>query len=180
MRQILEMPTTLDSVNTPTCGFCSWKGQCTRGFRNLPHTSDGRFQKCGENPRPVGQTPIMDIHDLRFCRQDTSCARRFSIFPSTSEMRGPAKHVLATLAASATTSSSRGNVKGPLSETEQRPFFVSASRRVHGNCITEDIIFNQIKSAVRTFLCNKKAAHPAAFFSFGHEKRRPPFVDGRL
>ena len=60
-------------------------------------------------------------------------------------MRGPAKHVLATLAASATTSSCRGNVKGPLSETEQRPFFVSASRKVHDDCITEDILFNQIK-----------------------------------
>lgn len=61
-----------------------------------------------------------------------------------------ASRVLATKAASATTSSSRDYIKGPLPETEQRPFFVSASRRVRGDCITEDIIFNQIKSAVRT------------------------------
>lgn len=62
------------------------------------------------------------------------------IFPRTSDIRGPAKRILATLAASATASSSRGNVKGPLSETEQRPFFVSASRRVRGDCITENIL----------------------------------------
>ena len=37
-------------------------------------------------------------------------------------------------------SSSSANVKGPLPETEQRPFFVSASRRVHGDCITENIL----------------------------------------
>lgn len=31
-----------------------------------------------------------------------------------------------------------------------------------------------------TFLHNKKAALTSGFFSFGHEKRRLPFVDGRL
>lgn len=40
----------------------------------------------------------------------------------------------------ATTSSSRGNIKGPLPETKQRPFFVSASRRVRDDCITEDFL----------------------------------------
>ena len=45
------------------------------------------------------------------------CSEVFD-FPRTSELRGPAKRVLATLAASATTSSCRGNAKGPLSANQ--------------------------------------------------------------
>ena len=52
----------------------------------------------------------------------------------------PRSKAHAAMKTSATTSSCRGNVKGPLPETEQRPFFISASRRVHGDCITENIL----------------------------------------
>lgn len=51
-----------------------------------------------------------------------------------------ASRVLATKATSATTSSNREYIKGSLPETEQRPFFVSASRRVNGGCITENTV----------------------------------------
>ena len=43
------------------------------------------------------------------------CSEVFD-FPRTFEIRGPAKRVLATLAASAPTSSCRRNIKGPLPE----------------------------------------------------------------
>ena len=80
MRQILDMPTTPDSDNASTCGFFSYKGWCARGFRNLPHTSVGRFRKCGENPRLTDQTPVLSSGDLRFCCQKPGCARGFPIF----------------------------------------------------------------------------------------------------
>lgn len=49
MRQISDLSTTLESDNASTCGFFAQKRQCARGFRNLPHTSVLRFQKCGKN-----------------------------------------------------------------------------------------------------------------------------------
>ena len=42
----------------------------------------------------------------------------------------------------ATIPSSRENVKGPLPKTRQRPFFVSASRRVRDDYITGNIYSN--------------------------------------
>lgn len=116
MRQIPGIPTTSDSGNASICCFFTRKRRRARGFRNLPHTSGGRFRKCGEKPRSVDQAPVSPFRDLLFCRQKSGCARRLPNFPRTSEIRGPAKRVLATLAASATTSSCRGNVKGPLPE----------------------------------------------------------------
>ena len=85
MRQILDLSTTPECCNASTCGFLTRKGRCAQGFRNLPHTSVERFQKCGENPRSADQTPIMSFRDLRFCCKKTGCARRFPIFPRTSE-----------------------------------------------------------------------------------------------
>lgn len=106
----------------------------------MPHTSGRRFRKCGEKPRTADQTPVLTFSDLRFCCKKSGCARRFSIFPRTSGKRGPVSRALATMAASATTSSSRGNVKGPLPKTRQRPFFVSTSRRIHSDCISEGML----------------------------------------
>lgn len=82
MRQILDLSTTPECCNASTCGFLMRKGRCTRRFRNLPHTSVERFQKCGENPRSADQTPILSFRDLRFCCKKTGCARRFPIFPA--------------------------------------------------------------------------------------------------
>lgn len=144
-----DIPATSNSGNVSTCSFFTRKRRCARGFQILSHTSGGRFRKCGEtkisqaDPCFTLPRPAVLLTKIRLCSA-------VSDFPRTCEMRGPAKRVLATKAASATTSSSREYIKGPLPETEQRPFFVSASRRVHGDCITEDIIFNQVKSAVRT------------------------------
>ena len=105
----------------------------------MPHTSVRRFRKCGENPSSADQTPILDFRDLRFYWCKSGCARRFPVSPHFRNTDS-ASRVLATKAASATTSSCRGNVRGPLSETEQRLFFVSALRRVRGDCITENIL----------------------------------------
>ena len=116
MRQNTGMLTTRNTTNTSTCGFLTRKERCARGFRNLPHTSGRRFRKCGVKPRSSDQTPVLDFRDLRFCWQKSGCAQRFSIFPRTSGIRGPAKRALATLATSETTSSRRRNVKGPLPE----------------------------------------------------------------
>lgn len=53
----------------------------------------------------------------------------------------PASKAHAAMKASATKTSCRGNVKGPLPEKpEQRPFFVIASLRAHDDCITENIL----------------------------------------
>ena len=116
MRQNPNMSTTSDSDSASTCCFFTRKRRCARGFRNLPHTSGRCFRKCGVKPRSADQTPVLDFRDLRFCWQKSGCAQRFSIFPRTSEIRGPAKRVLTSLAASATKTSSSGNIKGPLPE----------------------------------------------------------------
>lgn len=96
MRQNRNRPTMPSSANASTCGFFTQKGRCARGFQNLPHTSGGRFRKCGENPRSADQTQVMDFRDLRFCCQKSGCARRFPIFSRTSEKRGPASCFLET------------------------------------------------------------------------------------
>lgn len=88
MRQILDLSTTPECCNASTCGFFTRKGRCAQGFRNLPHTSVERFQKCGENPRSADQTPIMSFRELRFCCKKPGYARRFPIFRRTSEKCG--------------------------------------------------------------------------------------------
>lgn len=113
MRQNRNRSTTPGYANASTCGFFTRKCQRAQGFRNLPHTSDGRFRKCGVKPRLADQTPVLGFRDLRFCCQKSGCARLFPIFPRTSGKRGPASCFLEIKTASATTSGSRGNVKGP-------------------------------------------------------------------
>ena len=88
MRQILNMPSTPGCRNASTCGFSARKGRCARGFRNLPHTSVRRFQKCGEKSRSADQNSVLPFRDLRFCCKKSSCARQVSIFPRTSGERG--------------------------------------------------------------------------------------------
>ena len=72
MRQNQIMSSTLKCRNVSTCGFSVRKGRCARGFRNLPHTSGGRFRKCGETtigqpdpgfalPRPTVLLPKIEL-----------------------------------------------------------------------------------------------------------------------
>ena len=82
MRQIQNMPSTLECRNASTYGFFARKGQRARGFRNLPHTSVQRFRKCGVKPRSADQTPVLHFRDLRFCCRKSGCARRSSVFPA--------------------------------------------------------------------------------------------------
>ena len=91
MRQILNMPSTPGYRNAYTCGFSAQKGRCAHGFRNLPHTSGGRFRKCGEKSRSTDQTPVLRFRDLRFCCRKSGCARRFPIFPRTYGKRSNAE-----------------------------------------------------------------------------------------
>lgn len=99
-----------------------------------------RFRKCGVKNGDLGARP-------RF-RPSSTCGfvgkigLRSEVMDFSQHFRNDesVSSVPATKAASATTSSCRGNVKGPLLETEQRPFFVSASRRVNGGCITENTV----------------------------------------
>ena len=58
------------------------KSCCARGFQNLPHTSGGRYRKCGEKRRSADQTPVLAFRDLRFCWQKSGCAQQVSIFPA--------------------------------------------------------------------------------------------------
>lgn len=67
-------------------------------------------------------------------------------FSRTSEIRGPAKRVLATLAASAQHPVVTETSKGRCRKTEQRPFFVIASRRVRNGCITENILQRRLST----------------------------------
>lgn len=91
MRQNLNMPSTPRCRNASTCGFSARKGRRAHGFRNLPHTSVRRFQKCGVKPRSADQTPASHFRNLRFCCQKSGYARRFPIFPRTSGKHGNAE-----------------------------------------------------------------------------------------
>ena len=82
MRQIQNMPSTLERRKASTCVFFGRKGQCAQRFRNLPHTSVQRFRKCGVKPRSADQTPVLHFRDLRFCCRKSGCARRSSVFPA--------------------------------------------------------------------------------------------------
>lgn len=49
MRQNLDVPSAPEHCNAPTSGSFMRKARCAQEFQNLPHTSGGQFQKCGEN-----------------------------------------------------------------------------------------------------------------------------------
>ena len=86
MLQIQNMQSTPGCRDASTCGFSARKGRRAHGFRNLPHTSDGRFRKCGEKPRSTDQTPVLRFRDLRFCCRKSGYAQRFPIFPALPEL----------------------------------------------------------------------------------------------
>lgn len=116
MRQIPDMPSTPDNANASTCGFFTRKRQCAQGFQNLPHTSVRRFRKCGENRDLPTRPRFYTFTTCGFVATNQVALGGFRFFPRTSGIRGPAKRALTTMAASATTSSSHGNIKGPLPE----------------------------------------------------------------
>lgn len=142
MRQNRNRSTTPGYANASTCGFFTQKGRCARGFQNLPHTSDRRFRKCGENPRSADQTQVLDFCDLRLCCQNRFVLVGFRFFSALPENEALHHVFLKQKTASATTSSSRKTSKGRCRKTEQRPFFFYASRRVHDDYITGYIYSN--------------------------------------
>ena len=140
MGLILNMPSTPGYRNASTCGFSARKGRCAHGFRNLPHTSGERFRKCGENQdRPI-RTRFYASATCGFVAENRVALGGFRFFPALPEnaalhrelkrkSQHPRQHPVV-----AKTS------KGRCRKTEQRPFFVSASRRVRGDCITGNIL----------------------------------------
>ena len=60
--------------------FLYAKRRCAWGFLILPHTSVQRFRKCGVKTEICRPASVLPFHDLRFCYQKSSCARRFPIF----------------------------------------------------------------------------------------------------
>lgn len=91
-------------------------------------TKIGRPHPCFRLPRPA-----VLLLKIGLCSA-------FSDFSQHFRNDGFTSHVLAAMAASATTSSSRETSKGRCRNTEQRPFFLYASRRVHDDCITGKIL----------------------------------------
>lgn len=51
----------------------------------MPHTSVGRFRKCGEKPRSANQTPVLNFRDLQFSCRKSGRARRVPFFPALSK-----------------------------------------------------------------------------------------------
>lgn len=140
MRQIQNMPSTPGRCIASTCGFSAGKGQCARGLRNLPHTSVQRFRKCGVKTRSADQTPVLRFRDLQFCCRKSGCARRFPIFPTLPENTAPHRELKRKSQHPRQHPVVAKTSKGRYRKTEQRPFFVSASRRVRDDCITENIL----------------------------------------
>lgn len=120
--------------------FLCAKRRCAWGFLILPHISGERFRKCGENQdRPI-RTRFYASATCGFVAENRVALGGFRFFPALPEnaalhrelkrkSQHPRQHPVV-----AKTS------KGRCRKTEQRPFFVSASRRVHGDCITKNIL----------------------------------------
>ena len=111
--------------------------RCAQGLRDLPHTSAKCHRKCGENPRSADQAPVLAFSDLRFCSQIGIVLCGFRFFPALPEnealyrvfqrqWRHPRQHPGAA-----------ETLKGHCRNTEQRPFFVIASRRVRDASLRE-------------------------------------------
>lgn len=89
---------------------CAWK------FRYLQHTSGERFRKCGENQDQSTRPRFCASATCGFNAENLVVHGGFRFFPAlpekaTSIVRSSINR------SSATTSSSSGNVKGPLAET---------------------------------------------------------------
>lgn len=140
MRQIQNLPSTPGCRNASTCGFSARKGQRAHGFRNLQHTSDGRFRKCGKNrdrptrPRFYASATCGFVAENRVV---LGCFRFFPALPENAalhrELKRKTQHPRQHPVVAKTS-------KGRCRKTEQRPFFVIASRRVRDDCITGDIL----------------------------------------
>lgn len=87
MRQILNMPSTPGYRNAYTCGFSAQKGRRAHGFRNLPHTSDGRFRKCGENRDRPTRPRFYASATCGFVAENLIVLGVFRFFPHTSGER---------------------------------------------------------------------------------------------
>lgn len=136
MRQIQNLPSAPGYRNAPTCSLSARKRRCARGFRNLPHTSVQQFRKCGKNPRSTDQPRSYPSTTCGFVAKNRVVLGGFRFFPALPEnaalhrelkrkSQHPRQHPVV-----AKTS------KGRCRKTEQRPFFVIASRRVLNDCIT--------------------------------------------
>lgn len=107
------------------------------GFCRILPCSDSR--SAGQNRDLPTRPRFYPSATCGFVAKNLVVLGKFRFFPALPE--NVASIVRSNIKrSSATTSSCRGNIKGPLPETEQRPFFVIASRRVRDDCITENIL----------------------------------------
>lgn len=134
MRQIQNLSTIPGYRNAYNCGFSAQKGRCARGFRNLPHTSDGRFRECGKNQDRPTKPRFCASATCGFVAKNQVVLGGFRFFPALPELKPQTEG-----------SSNSGGIrdnrqhpvvaetsKGRCRKTEQRPSFVIASRRARG------------------------------------------------
>lgn len=114
MRQILDMPTSLDSENPSTCGFVAKIGFCSEVSNFSQHFQNDDFASGFYQQRRHPQ--------------------QYPVVAETS--------------------------KGRCRKTEQRPFFVIASHRVHDGCITDCAI-----PYMRSDCAAEQENHAANFYS---------------
>lgn len=139
MRQIQNLPSTPGCRNASTCGFSERKGRCARGSGICRILPSGDSRSAVKNRALSTRPRFWASATCGFVGKNRSVLGGFRFFPALPE--NAASIVRSNIKRpSATTGCYRGNIKGPLPETEQRPFFVIASRRVRDDCITENIL----------------------------------------
>lgn len=58
------------------------KSRCARGFQNLPHTSGGRYRKCGENRDRQTRPPFWPSATCGFVGKNRCVLGKFRFFPA--------------------------------------------------------------------------------------------------
>lgn len=85
MRQIQNMQSTPGCRDASTCGFSARKGRRAHGFRNLPHTSDGRFGSAGKNRDRLTRPRFCVSATCGFVAENRVMLRGFRFFPALPE-----------------------------------------------------------------------------------------------
>lgn len=87
MRQIQNLTSTPGCRNASTSGFSTRKGRCAHGFRNLPHTSDGRFRECGKNQDRPTRPRFCASATCGFVAKNQVVLGGFRFFPALPELK---------------------------------------------------------------------------------------------
>lgn len=112
---------------------CSWVPEFAAYFR-------GRFQKCGVKPRSADQPRSYPSTTCGFVAKNRVMFGGFRFFPALPKNAAPHRELKRKSQHPRQHPVVAKTSKGRCRKTEQRPFFVIASRRVRDDCITEDIV----------------------------------------